>query len=112
MKLKHIIFTAIAATVIALPLIHADTPDMTATTASATTNATDAMTSLFGDPLIAQGTGVAVKQSDLDQVLTGVKSEAAARGEEISPEQMTMLQAQMLERLIDIQLLLQQANDA
>jgi parvulin-like peptidyl-prolyl isomerase len=91
-----------------MPLARAASPDTTAPA----TNSMDAVTALFGDPVIAKGTGVAVKQSDLDEVLTGIKTTAAARGQQIPPEQLTRLEAQMLERLIDIQLLLQHANDA
>lgn len=109
MKVKHVIFAAIAAIVIMLPFVHAAAPD---TTATATNSAPESMTALFGDPVVAKGTGVEVKRSDLDQVVTGVKAAAAERGEEISPEQLTQLEAQMLERLIDIQLLTQQANAA
>ena len=68
--------------------------------------------SLFGDPVIAKGNGVEVKQSDLDEVVLGVKSAAAAHGEDIPPEQMMGIESQMLNRLIQIQLLLQTATDA
>jgi parvulin-like peptidyl-prolyl isomerase len=107
MKLKYIVF-ALAATAIALSFAYAETPGTTATTPS--TNSADAMTALFGDPVIAKGTGVSVKRSDLDQVLTGLKAEAMARGQEIPPDRLIQIEAEMLERLIDIQVLLQQAN--
>jgi foldase protein PrsA len=107
MKLKYILLATVAAAAVALPLVRAAAPDTTATN-----NPSDAMTALFGDPVVAQGTGVAIKRSDLDQVVSGIKAAAAERGEQISPEQLTQVEAQMLERLIDIQLLLQNANDA
>jgi parvulin-like peptidyl-prolyl isomerase len=110
MKLKYILSTAVAVTgvtAISLFMAHADTP-----TAMAPAGTNDAMTALFGDPVIAKGSGVSIKRSDLDQVLTGVKSEAMARGQTIPPEQLTRIEAEMLERLIDIQVLLQNANDA
>ncbi len=110
MKLKKLVFAAIATTAIALSFAYAATPGTTA--AAPTTNSTDAMTALFGDPVIAKGTGVSVKRSDLDQVLTGLKAEAMAHGQEIPPDRLTMIEAEMLERLIDIQVLLQQANAA
>jgi parvulin-like peptidyl-prolyl isomerase len=130
MKLKYIFCAVAAAAVAALPFVHAASPNtmagMTMTnTADSTspgmaasgssmagTNSTDAMTALFGDPVIAKGDGVAVKRSDLDEVLTGIKAAAAARGQDIPPDQLTRFEAQMLERLIDIQLLMQHANDA
>ena len=89
MKLKKLVFVAIAATAVALPSAYADTPG----TAAPTTNKTDAMTALFGDPVIAKGTGVSVKRSDLDQVLTGIKAEYMARGTEIPPDRLTAIEA-------------------
>jgi peptidyl-prolyl cis-trans isomerase C len=88
---------------------------LNATTAAVApgTNASpaDAMTALFGDPVIAKGDGFSIKRSSLDEVVMGIKSAAAAHGETISQEQMTGIQAQMLNRLIQIQLLLQKATD-
>lgn len=112
MNVKQILYAVVAATVIAAPSIYADTPGTPAGAAAGSTNSADAMTALFGDPVIASGTGVQVKRSELDQVVTGIKSAAEKNGQNIAPEQMTRLEAQMLERLIDIQLLLQKANDA
>jgi parvulin-like peptidyl-prolyl isomerase len=109
MKLKHILFAAVAVAGITLPFAYADTPNSTAGTPA---TSPDAVTALFGDPVVAKGTGVSVKRSELDQVVSGIKSAASERGEELSQEQLTQVQAQMLERLIDIQLLLQNANDA
>ena len=110
MKLKNITFATIAVTAAALSFAYADTPGTTPGATS--TNSADAMTALFGDPVIAKGTGVAVKRSDLDQILTGLKAEAMAHGQQIPPERLTQIEAEMLERLIDIQVLLQQANAA
>jgi parvulin-like peptidyl-prolyl isomerase len=92
-------------------------PSALAATAPApmtTTNAkpVNAMTALFGDPAVAKGKGFEIKQSEMDQVVTGIKSAAAAHGETIPPEQMNGIKAQMLNRLIQIQILLQQATDA
>lgn len=106
MKVKQIFLAAIAATAIVAPSLSAATPD------ASLSKTNDAMTALFGDPAVATGTGFQIKRSDLDAVLTGIKSAYEARGQQIPPEQMTRLEAQMLERLIDIQLLLQKANDA
>jgi parvulin-like peptidyl-prolyl isomerase len=108
MKVKYILFAAMAAATFALPAAFADAPN----TMAGATNSPDAVTALFGDPVIAKGAGVTIKQSDLDQVVSGIKSAAAERGEDVSQDQLTQLKAQMLERLIDIQLLLQRANDA
>ena len=88
-------------------------PASHAVTASAPTNsATAKLTELFGDPVIAKGKGVEVKRSQLDSAMISIKSTAAARGQNIPPEQMTLLERQVLERLIQIQLLLGQATAA
>lgn len=105
--MKQILITAMAATVILAPLAKADAQSPTSTT-----NSTDEMTALFGDPEVVKGTGIEIKRSELDRELTGVKSEAAARGEQLPPEQLTRIEAQMLEQLIDVKLLTQNANDA
>jgi len=80
----------------------------------ADTNAAPAatMASLFGDPVIAKGTGVEVKQSALDEVVLGIKSAAAARNQTIPPQQLMGIESQMLNRLIQIQLLLQKSTAA
>jgi len=85
-----------------------------ADTKPADTNATPAatMASLFGDPVIAKGKGVEVRQSALDEVVMGIKSAYAARNQTIPPQQMMGIESQMLDRLIQIQLLLQKATDA
>ena len=55
-----------------------------------------------------QGQGrLKIKQSELDEVVLGIKSAAAARNQTIPPEQLTGIESQMLNRLIQIQLLLQ-----
>ena len=74
--------------------------------------AATSMTSLFGDPVIAKGKGVEVKQSALDEVVLGIKSAAAARNQTIPPQQMMGIESQMLNRLIQIQLLLQKSTAA
>jgi parvulin-like peptidyl-prolyl isomerase len=80
--------------------------------AMADTNAAPTMASLFGDPVIAKGKGVEVKQSALDEVVLGIKSAAAARNQTIPPQQLMGIESQMLNRLIQIQLLLQKSTDA
>src|ERR1700689_4727524 len=104
-------------------LIAAATVSVHAAANPSRTNATDAVigtntspeaaiASLFGDPVIAKGTGFEIKRSELDEVITGLKSAAAAHGETIPPAQEAGIEAQMLNRLIQIQVLLQKATDA
>ena len=75
-------------------------------------SATNSPAPLFDDPVIASGTGVTIKRSELDDVVTSLKSAAAAQGETIPPERLLLLEAQALEQLIDVQLLDKSANDA
>lgn len=77
---------------------------------SAETNANPetAMKALFGDPTIVTGKGFVIKQSELDQVLTGAKANAAARGQQLPPEYSVAI----LNQLITIDALLQKATDA
>ena len=97
---------ALGVALLAVPASHA-------VTASTPTNSANAkLTELFGDPVIAKGKGGEIKRSQLDSAMVSIKSTAAARGQNIPPEQMTMLERQVLERLIQIQLLLNQATDA
>jgi len=83
---------------------------------SAGTNAiakpADQLAELFGDPIIAKGKGVEIKRSQLDSATISIKSSAAARGQTLPPEQLQLLERQVLQRLIQIQLLLNTATDA
>jgi parvulin-like peptidyl-prolyl isomerase len=72
----------------------------------------DKITELFGDSVIARGTGVQVKRSELDAAAMGIKAGATARGEKFTPEQATMLERQVLDRLIQVQLLLNKATES
>jgi parvulin-like peptidyl-prolyl isomerase len=113
-KLKVIFSAALALALFMLPRAQAVSPDATTNAPAAATNSqpAESMTALFGNPVIAKGKGVEIKQSELDEVMTGMKSAAAARGQTIPPDQMNLIQVQMLNRLIQIQLLLQKATDA
>jgi parvulin-like peptidyl-prolyl isomerase len=128
-EMKWIFSAMIAAAFLTLSSANAVTPDAampdaTATNSSAVetgtnSDATDtnvnpvaAMNSLFGDPVIAKGSGFEIKQSELDEVMSGIKSSAAAQGQTIPPEQLLGIEAKMLDRLVQIQILLQQATDA
>src|SRR5439155_9605987 len=67
---------------------------------------------LFPDPVVAKGKGVEVKRSEIEDALTGLKSNFAARGQALSSDDLQNAQPQVLERLIQIQLLLTKATDA
>jgi parvulin-like peptidyl-prolyl isomerase len=115
-KAKIIFPMALGIGLLAFPTAQAATADAStsATPAAANTNVNlDAtMTALFGNPVIARGKGFEIKQSDLDEVMTGIKAAAAMRNQSIPPEQVKMIENEMLNRLIQVQLLLQQTTDA
>ena len=115
-KQIKLIFPAVfAVTLFALPRVNAASANAaTNAPASTGTNGSSqaAMTALFGDPVIAKGNGFEIKRSELDEVMTGIKSAAAARGQTIPPGQLTQIEGQLLDRLIQNQLLLQKATDA
>jgi peptidyl-prolyl cis-trans isomerase C len=66
---------------------------------------------LFPDVIVAKGKGVEVKRSQLDDAMVSIKSTFAARGQPLPPEEMNRLEQQILDRLIQIQILLLKATD-
>lgn len=67
---------------------------------------------LFPDPVIVKGKGFEVRRSQLDEVLTSFKATMAAQGRNVTGEQAAMFEKQLLERLIQIQMLVVKATDA
>jgi len=104
MKLKLILSAALMAGVIS------STAATQPVAAPASTNSSPeaTMKALFGDPVIVKGKGFEIKQSDLDEVLTGAKANAAAQGQQLPPE----FSVAILNQLITIQSLLQKATPA
>jgi parvulin-like peptidyl-prolyl isomerase len=115
-KMKLIFPAALAAIIFgaasALAAVNPASSDAATAVAATNANSSATMTSLFGDPVIAKGKGVEVKQSALDEVVLGIKSAAAAHNQTIPPQQLLGIESQMLNRLIQIQLLLQKATVA
>jgi peptidyl-prolyl cis-trans isomerase C len=129
-EMKKIYVAALTAVLIAVPSSHAVTSTPVPTTANkapaaapASTNASTtitttnanleaAMTALFGNPVLAKGKGFEIKRSELDEAVSGVRAAATMRGQTISPEQQLLVEQQLLERLIDVRMLLTQATDA
>lgn len=107
MKLHLSLSAALIAGAISL---HAATPAPVspAPVSTATNSPEAAIKALFGDPVIVKGKGFEIKQSELDQVLTGAKANAAAQGQALPPE----FTVAILNQLITIDSLLQKANDA
>ena len=116
MKLKFFFSAAVGAFLLALPSAHSATANASTNQAVLNTNTGSnlnaTMTQLFGDPVIAKGRGFEIKQSDLDQTMTGIKAGAAERNQVIPPNQLKLIQGEMLNRLIQVQLLLQKSTDA
>lgn len=110
MKLNLILSAALLAGVISASAVTQPVTPAQPVSASALTNASpeDAMKALFGDPVIVKGKGFEIKQSELDEVLTGAKANAAAQGQQVPPQ----FSAAILNQLITIQMLLQKATPA
>ncbi len=104
MKLKLILSAALMAGVISA------TAATESPVAALGTNASPEATikALFGDPAIVTAKGFDIKQSELDQVLTGAKANAAAQGQQLPSE----FSIAILNQLITIQCLLQKATPA
>ena len=66
------------------------------------------MTALFGDPVVAKGKGIEIKQSQLDSVASNLKQVFAARGMATPPN----ADGQALQALIFQQLILNKATEA
>jgi peptidyl-prolyl cis-trans isomerase C len=67
---------------------------------------------LFANDIVAQGQGVKITRAALDDTIVNIRAASAARGQEIPPAQMKMVEAQVLDRLIGMQLLNSKATDA
>ncbi len=104
MKLSLILSAALAAGVISATAATQPVVVNAATNADPET----AMKALFGDPVIVKVKGFEIKQSELDQVLTGAKANAAAQGQTLPPA----FTAAILNQLITIDCLLQKATPA
>ena len=105
MKLK-LFFSA--ALILGLVSAQAATENVAAPASTGTNAPADPMTALFGDPVIAKGKGFEIKRSELDQVVTAAKANAAAAGQNLPPS----FEIQILNQLIYIQALQQLATDS
>lgn len=68
--------------------------------------------SLFDDPVIARGKGVEIRRGRLEESFINHKANLASRGKSIPEGQRTVREAQLLDRLIVTQLLVNRATDA
>ena len=97
--LKPVLFTVMVAAC-ALPTFAADAPRRST------------LTDLFGDETLARGKGVEVKQSQLDEAFIAYKANLVSRNQNVPEEQRTVREAQLLDRLITTQLLVNRVTDA
>ncbi|MEY2407397.1 MAG: peptidyl-prolyl cis-trans isomerase [Verrucomicrobiota bacterium] len=67
---------------------------------------------LFNDDVLAQGKGIKVTSSQLEQAFVSFKANLAARGERIAENERTVREAQLLDRLIVTQILTNRATAA
>jgi parvulin-like peptidyl-prolyl isomerase len=67
---------------------------------------------LFDDPVIARGKGFEIRQARLEETFIHHKANLASRGKSIPEGQRALREAQLLDRLIVTQLLLNRATDA
>ncbi len=102
MKLKLILSAALVAGVISTQAASVNAA------APATNSASDAIKSLFGDPVVVKGKGFEIKKSEVDDLFASMKARAAANGEVLPPE----FQMAIVNQLTTIQLLLQKATPA
>ena len=112
---KLIFPAAFAVALFALPCVNAASANAATNTLVSTatnSNSQAAITALFGDPVIAKGKGFEIKRSELDEAVMGIQSTAAARGQTISPGQLTQIEGKLLGQLIQVQLLLQKTTEA
>lgn len=68
--------------------------------------------SLFDNEVVAKAKGITIKRGQLDEAFIAVKANFAAQNRQLSPDDARMVERQVLERLIQLQILLQKATDA
>ena len=70
------------------------------------------LSDLFGDDVVARGTGVEVRRSLLDQTFTAYRASMAARGQTVPEEKRVGSEAQLLQRLVVTQALTNRVTPA
>lgn len=113
MKLKLILSAALVAGVIstqaATEMPALGTPSLSTNSAAmGGASSADAMTTLFGDPVLAKAKGFEIKRSTLDQYASNARTQAASSGQQL-PENFDAI---VLNELVTVQMLLQKATPA
>jgi peptidyl-prolyl cis-trans isomerase C len=70
-----------------------------------------ALTSLFADKTVARGSGVEIKQSQVDEAFTAYKASLAARGQTVPESQRAGILSNLVDRLVVEQLLIARATE-
>ena len=70
-----------------------------------------ATASLFDDPVIARGKGIEIRRSQLEDAFISYKANLAARNQPLPESQRSFREAQMLDRLITTQLMINRATE-
>lgn len=108
LKVKRIFCWLLAGSVGATLALAAET----SATTNAATPAKPTFADLFPGAVVARGKGVEIKRSRLDEEVISIRGSMAGRNQDIAPSQIHLLEAQVLDRLIQIQLLVAKATDA
>ena len=105
---KHV-GVLLAAAVITTTALKAD--DKPATT-NAPAKAGAKIEDLFPDPVIAKGKGFEIKRSSLDEAITSYRANIKAQNQQISPDDMPLIERNSFDHLLEVALLKAQATDA
>jgi peptidyl-prolyl cis-trans isomerase C len=100
----------VAATV--LVCVRADAAQPTQTTPAASAKPPAATGDLFASTVIVRGKGFEITRSQLDEDVIRAKSQLAASGRPVTPEQSTLMEQQLLDQMINVRLLDAKATDA
>lgn len=95
-----------------LPMWGAAPDQPVATNAAAAPKPAAKTANLFADKLVAKGKGVEINRSQLDDEIIRFKAQVAGRNQAVPPEQMVLMERQLLDQLIQVQLLRVKATDA
>jgi peptidyl-prolyl cis-trans isomerase C len=71
-----------------------------------------AASALFDNEVVAKAKGLEIKRGQLDEAFIAVKANFAAQNKQLTADDARVVERQVLERLVQLQLLLQKATDA
>jgi parvulin-like peptidyl-prolyl isomerase len=112
MKLNRIPLRTTAAAFAAAAVLSATSGLAQPSTGTAADAPKPAAGALFDNEVVAKAKGIEIKRGQLDEAFIGVKANFAAQNRQLSPDDARVVERQVLERLIQLQILLQKATDA